>query len=164
MLRRYVFLAIAALLFAVTGHSLISVPEREIVCELTSLPQICEKNSCLLPLLLKIGNTGRVAAQQITVRLPPQWREDLVMKPKLSRFGKISAKYYWDSDNRLSFGPLEATKWVELSLLLQQSAGERFEKLMCTELVELPGAKVLSGSPEFLRLGRFAYRVLTLFL
>lgn len=162
MVRRYVLPIIAIALFLTTGYSIIGAPEREIVCDYSLFTAVCEQSSCTIPVILKIGNTGAADLDRVDVILPETWAGNLLRDPKVQRFGVLPMKYSRESPSLISFGSLESAKWVELHLFIGTSDPAGIEKRECTSLISAPGAKVLRGSPEFLRFGRFLYRLLTL--
>jgi hypothetical protein len=158
VLSTFVVLAV----WLLTGLSLGHIPDYELTCATTKLMQVCAESGCITPVLVKIGNSGNRTATRITVTLPARITEGLALEPKLLRFGKVSQNYSREAPNRIVFGPLDPPKWVELSLFVRGSALD--DVLECTDLIAAPPAKVVAGSPEWLRLGRFLYAIFSSFL
>lgn len=161
--RRYLFPLFAVAIFLLTGYCIWTVPAHEIACSQSELPRICTDESCIRIITLQIGNTGSETAEWIRISIPEEWRSHSLMPPSLRRFGKLPMEFEWEGPDKIRFGPLESEKWISFNLTLRVDHNLIYTAPNCSTIVMTGEGRVVRGSPEFIRFGRFVYRGFSIF-
>ncbi len=151
-----IWLALATVIGAVTGYSLLSAPAREVLYDVGTLPEVCVAEGCVVTYVAKVGNTGtdRCGPVEIALRLPDD--AEPLLDPKLRNAGKVAVPHLRRGSAHsptLSVEDIAPSTWIEMTATVRYPPGHA--SAAPAEIISVAAeAPVHAGSPTVTRFVR----------
>jgi hypothetical protein len=165
--RNAILPSLAAVFLLLTGISLTSVPNFELLYSFEGPIAACQGDDCHLLYTVKIGNTGRAPQSQVELVFDRHALGELTLEPKARKFGKIlKASELTEDDDELSIrvSDVKPGERIEVSFLVRADRLNVPQKQRMLRAVHPAVGRAERGDPDVVTFGRFLHGLISPFV
>lgn len=159
--------SLAAVFLLLTGISLTSVPNFEMLYSFDGPIAACQGDDCQLLYTVKIGNTGRAPQSQVELVFDRVALGEITLEPKARKFGKfLKPSEITEDEEVLSIRvpDLKPGERIEVSFLLHADRLNVPEKQRMLREVRPAVGRAEYGDPDVVTFARFLHGLISPFV